>query len=407
MAIPGLGQGFNINPDAGYGRGNDDTYNRANSFPQSDNDFYTSLSFPSELSTMDIRTSEIRDFMEIEILEVIGQGFEEFFSNTLNEDVTAQSIVNDLGNIRTAGGATGDITERFKKSAQETLNKIGIAQLTTDATRLRDQKLDKITKIWIYEPANINYEYGLKYSETDLSTAKRIGDTVSGIINDGKIPGQILKQGMTNLISSVIEGMAKVGGRNGYDIKSIIGNGDLNIKKYIEYKSRAIPTPLLEYLFEGIQRRKFTFAWKLYPKNEQDVYNVFNIIRQLKKHSHPTRMGDYYLKYPNIFKIRHLFLNNYGEISENFYLGRIKPCVLESISVNYTDSNGYIVFDKEFDVTSMETNNEQSTMNFFGKGKAPVGISIQTTFAELELLLSDDFDIRKPGDNNTFGGGGY
>ena len=421
MAIPGSGDTGEsyLNPNSPYGNEYDQTLDRLrNSIIRENVDFYTNLSFPSDLSRVNISTSEIRDFMEIEILKVVGRGFEEFFDTKLERDITAIGLASSFVTSVGAGASSvtrrdktkvtdvADIFDRLKSSVQETLDTVGISQFATDKTRMRDQILNTVTKIWIYEPAALNYDYGLKYSDTDLTTAKRIGDTISSITDTGSIPGQIVKQGLTNLVSTVIEGMAKVGA-NGYDVKSIIGNGDLNMKKYIEYKSRAVPTPLLEYLFEGIHRRKFTFSWKLYPKNELDVYNAFNIIRELKKNSHPTRMGDYYLKYPNLFKIRHLFVNTANEISENYYLGRIKPCVLESLTVNYTDSNGFIVLDKEFDVTSPETNDNQSTNNVFGKGKAPVGISIQANFVELELLLGEDFDIKRPGDSNPFGGGGY
>ena len=421
MPIPG--SGFNgddyINPNANKGPQYDPTLRKANRYGSNGNDFYTKLTFPAELATMDIRSTEIRDFMEIEILKIVGQGFEEFYDNVLPDSVTVSQFTTygkDLTNLNLnpSVGTTADNIEYFsleniKKAASKTMNDTGLGDLVKDNTKLREQKLDKITKIWLYEPALIESSYGLRYNDEDFSAIKKAQALVTDSM-DVKIPGQVIKQGLSNIVSNIIEGMSRVG-------KTISGRellgGDLNVKKYIDYKSRSVPTPLLEYLFEGISRRKFQFTWKLYPKTRDDVYNVYNIIRNRKKNAHPTRLGSFYLKFPNIFKIRHLFLNNQGEISENFYVNRIKPCVLENIKVNYTDSNGYLVFDKEFDLTIIDkmTNGDDLDQsgypNYFGKGKAPIGIQIQLDFAELELLLSEDFDITEPSDNNPFGGGGY
>jgi hypothetical protein len=415
MPIPGAGfnsDGKYVNPNFNDMDYYDPTLSRLDANNQLRSDFYTHLTFPSELSTLDIKYSEIRDFMEIEVLKIIGQKFEHFMDNTGNDNFTKTQILEQLNdsqaqalNLSESQAAGGALDfNNIKNTIEKTSKQIGANQLFTDNTKLRDQTLDKIAKIWLYEPASIQSQYGIKYSDEDLSATKKAFELIP-LASDGKIPGQILKQGITNIVATAVEGAAKVG--KIINAEKALG-GQINVRDYVNYKSRSISTPLMEYLFNGISRRKFSFAWKFYPKNHQDVMNVYQIIRTLKKNAHPSRLGaGFYLKYPNIFKIRHLFYNTEGKIAENVYLNRIKPCVLENITVNYTDSNGYVVFDKEFDMDFFETDNKQSKLYKNGKGKSPIGIQLQLEFAELELLLSEDFEAIEPSETNPYLGGGY
>ena len=411
MSIPGSGYNQDgsqyVNPNINFGEYYDTTLAKLDAKNTDwQGDFYTRLSFPAELATLDIKDSEIRDFMEIEVLQIIGQRFEQFMDDALDQNYTLEQIQAELTATQAVEIPTDGALDwnNIKNTLDKTAKQIGASQLFTDNIKLREQRLDKVAKIWLYEPANLQSTYGLKYSDEDLSTAKKAFELIPQS-KDGKIPGQILKQGIANIVATAIEGVAKVG--KTISAEKVLG-GPINTRNYINYKSRSVPTPLMEYLFGGISRRKFSFTWKFYPKNQQDIMNVYQIIRTLKKNAHPRRMGaGFYLKYPNIFKIRHLFFDKNNKIVENVYLNRIKPCVLENITVNYTDSNGYVVFDNEIDIDFYETDNQMSKLFKNGKGKAPIGIQLQLDFAELELLLAEDFDAIEPSETNPYLGGGY
>lgn len=393
-AIPGLSS--SNNPD--YGSNFSPNYDKTLSLAYGNSREGAGIfSFPVELKKMNYKTAEIRDFMEIEILEVIGQGFESAYNNALTTGDSstlnnASLAENFLGN--NSGGITG---------FAELLTNSPLAQILVDKTKLRDRKLKRIAKIWIYEPNQQDANYSLKYSEDDLGPQKKLIETISSSIEGKSIPGSIIKQATTTLISDVIKNATN---SKGINLSNLVG-GEINLQKYINFKSRSIPTPLLEYTFEGINRRKFIFSWQLYAKSIDEVKEIYHILRLLKKNSHPTRMAndDYYIKYPNIFKIRHLFLNNQDQISENLYLNRIKPCALDNISINYTDSGGFLVFDRQINIDDLDSNGNITTLQN-ALGKAPIGMEITLQFTELELLLGEDFDIDQT-QTNPYQGGGY
>lgn len=373
------------------------------------------VSFPEDLFSnvggkQIANQSEVKNFMEIEIHEVLGQRFD---TGEITLQGTWESVASDpieltkildlslLGPWSThAFGASGSSDafnklkdaikignlDAYQNTSDADVSKLilNLKQLSTDTTTLKNRKTNKLVKIWLYEPGQLNTEYNLKYTETDLSPTKRLFGAISSTINDNSIPGSLAKQVLTNEIGDIIKNATQLSG-----INNAVG-GDIDFKNYFNSQTRTVPTPLLEYLFESIGRRKFNFTWKLYPRSPKEAANIYEIIYLLKKNAHPALLNNndsYYLKYPNIFKIRHKYMDTMGNVNENLYLNRIKPCALESIKVNYTDSNGFIVFDQPINLPSF--NNAAQSL---GYSNAPIGISIDLQFAELELLLSDDFD---------------
>jgi len=400
-SIPGINP--NGNPD--YGSNSSIEYDKTLALANQGTDKGNGLfSFPIDLKRMNFKTAEIRDFMEIEILEVIGQGFESAYDKI---DVSANDIISaDILSQNTAVPSTlQDFlgNDPSKNDFKTYISSSPFSEVFKDTTKLRDRQTKRVAKLWMYEPDQINSDYSLKYADEDLGPTKKIAETISDAVSGKSIPSGIIKQAGTSLISDLVKNVTNFGGS--LSVGRLFG-GEIDLQKYINFKSRSIPSPLLEYSFEGIQRRKFTFSWKMYAKSKDEVMESFHIIRLLKKNAYPTRLGnEYYIKYPNIFKIRHLFLNNQDQISENLFLNRIKPCALERISVNYTDSNGFLVFDKQLNIENIDSSGNVAKLQN-AIGKAPIGIEITLEFTELELLLGDDFDL-DPTQTNPYQGGGY
>lgn len=366
--------------------------------------------FPSELKTMDYATAEIRDFMEIDILEVLGEGFEETFNKLLPGDISFDPRPGVTGNvydraIDTASGvlpgSTDDFNKFFVDPKKSLIDQTFTGQLLKDNTKLREKEVARVSKIWLYEPNQQTTNYGIKYTEEDLGSSKKVAEVLTSVIDKGSVPGAIVKQAGVNVVSDIIKNITAA--NKSLSLDNIFG-GEINLSKYINFKSRSIPTPLLEYTFEGIERRKFSFSWKLYPKSKEEALTVFHIIKTLKKNAHPSKLDNspFYIKYPNIFKIRHLFINGQGQITENLYLNRMKPCVLDKITVNYTDSNGFLVFDQQMALF----NDPDKEADIAAFAKAPIGIELSLDFTELELLFGEDFDINAS-ERNPYQGGGY
>lgn len=122
--------------------------------------------------------------------------------------------------------------------------------------------------------------------------------------------------------------------------------------------------PKKEQLFKGVDFRTWTFEYQFFPRSQQEMENVQNIIYLFKLHMHPEYKdaNNFLYIYPSEFDIIH-----YNGINENLNLPRHTSCVLTELVVNYTP---------------------QSQFNSFEYG-APTQINIQMTFKELSQMSKE------------------
>lgn len=150
-----------------------------------------------------------------------------------------------------------------------------------------------------------------------------------------------------------------------------------------------ILNPNLELLFNGPTLRTFRFSFKFNPRSEEESKEIKGIIRCLKRNSAPKVQGasieNTFLKTPSVFELTY----KQGTAPHSF-LNRFKQCFLESVSVNYTGSNGYATYDDG----------------------TPVSMIMNLTFKEIEPIYDIDYNSYSgpyaPGqDPATPGGVGY
>jgi hypothetical protein len=126
----------------------------------------------------------------------------------------------------------------------------------------------------------------------------------------------------------------------------------------------------LEVMFTGIGHRKFSYTWKIAPKNAGESEAAFEIIQKFKEHMAPEKggvgMGRYYTV-PSEFDIFYMFR---GE--ENQWLHKISSCVLINLDVNYTP-NQYQTFRPQKN----------------RKGAPPVEMDLKLDFMETQLITRD------------------
>jgi len=139
--------------------------------------------------------------------------------------------------------------------------------------------------------------------------------------------------------------------------------------------------PRIEKIFQQKDIRNFSFSWDLYPRNEEEVKNIKNIIETFRYHSHPSRSrgGDsgldaqIMLRVPAEFTIKFLSSSVGSEGSafvENEYIPKISRCVLNSISVDYTPNGVF------------------STL----KDNSPSGYTLTLSFSEVAQLTREDVE---------------
>lgn len=85
--------------------------------------------------------------------------------------------------------------------------------------------------------------------------------------------------------------------------------------------------PMLWMMFKNPEFKTFQFSWQFTPANEQESYDIVNIINYIKRESLPLNRGLVY-EYPSIALIK--FFPN------NFFTIRMKPCAILNVNVDYT-----------------------------------------------------------------------
>jgi hypothetical protein len=129
---------------------------------------------------------------------------------------------------------------------------------------------------------------------------------------------------------------------------------------------------LKSVLLQSPELKRHQFIWKLGAKTQQESITIRNICNQFKIGAAPPLRGGMILIYPYIWDI-------YFEPNYNYMYG-FKPCVIESIDVDYAG------------------NGAQPALFWNG---APESVTLTVNFLELEFWVREDYQTWDAG-NNAF-----
>ena len=217
--------------------------------------------------------------------------------------------------------------------------------------------------IAMYMPASVQVTYGADYTDTDIGGIT--GDALDAYNKfvEGNYKGaseaifripEGAKDSLSNVLLSSVGALPGMGGA----------------KEVSEMQSGEIITDRLELAFKGIQKRSFSYTFKMIPKNEREADEIRKIVFAFKANMLPEfvagRSGRR-LVVPNTFDIQYQYMG-----VSNEYLHHISTCVLENMSVTY-GGDRY----KTFNASSK------------GDGAPPVETSITLQFKELELITRE------------------
>lgn len=133
----------------------------------------------------------------------------------------------------------------------------------------------------------------------------------------------------------------------------------------------AVPNPHLQAIFGGVQMRTHSFQWTFSPRNASESRQLQQIIYELKKYSLPafSNLGTAALQYPPLVDIE---LHPWKKKNEDLIV--FKPCLIQSLSVNYSP---------------------QGLPSFFKGTKQPTFIQISIDFMETEIQTAYDYGTKK------------
>jgi hypothetical protein len=132
----------------------------------------------------------------------------------------------------------------------------------------------------------------------------------------------------------------------------------------------SVINPNMELLFNGPSLRPFTFSFKMSARSSTEAKQIIGILNFFKRGMSPIKSeSNLFLKTPNTFRIQYIHRPK-GENYDHPYIGRIKECALQSVTVNYTPEGQYATF----------------------HDGVLVSYEIQMQFQELEPVFNSDYE---------------
>lgn len=202
----------------------------------------------------------------------------------------------------------------------------------------RDPVYDQMVSIYLPMCTRINNEDTFGYTDMDMKIpagALKVLSNLNASQSFQQFSAGFMdaaKQGAAGYITSALSNTAFAG-----VVPSLTG---------------LVLNPRIEKMFQQKDLRQFTFSWDFYPRSEDEVRSVKDIIDTFRYHSHPsrTRSGDInnqelsddpqiMLRVPAEFTVTFLSSQNNENGSsyvENEYIPKISRFVITSISVDYT-----------------------------------------------------------------------
>lgn len=218
------------------------------------------------------------------------------------------------------------------------------------------------SSIAMYMPATLNVTQSSRYGEVEMGAmttgVANVAAGISGGAGVGKTVGNIVNEVKTQG-SDFVEGA----------VKTAANTVSQGAKGAMELASGVVMNNRLETIFEGIDKRNFSYSFKMMPKSEAEAENVDQIVRMFRFYMSPSFEGGLQSRHmivPATFDIT--YMTNNGRVNE--YLNRVSTCVLKSANVTYGGERVQFFRPNE-------------------KGAPPVETNIELQFQEIDLITRE------------------
>src|SRR6056300_496566 len=229
--------------------------------------------------------------------------------------------------------------------------------------------------IALYLPPGVKVSYGMTYDvePTDLS------GQLLGTIGEAKSATGAFEKAKT-LGMGVIGGAATELGKA---VGDLFGNASIGDPVKLGSKALGIAiNPHEEQFFNKPNFRSFNYTFTFFPKSEDEMEMVHNIIWLFKYHMHPgydaSSLGGRVFKVPSEFEIMYYYKNN-----RNDFLNKIARCVLETMDVTYGPEGKFSSFNEYI----MNTGIGETI-----KGAPPVQTNMSLKFNEATFITKSDIE---------------
>ena len=293
---------------------------------------------------------KVVDSVTGKIFEKTTDPSEAYMSYFFKPDGTSTEAASKIINNRLA---TGDINNGIVNTRQNKEQTISIERRPT-------RRLDSV--ITMFMPADVKVSYKANYTDTSIGSLTQAASQIIGeYVNQGSVSGDTIQKNAGDVFKAVgIDGIINL-------LSNVPSLG--GAREALEMGMGAIVADRMEMAFKGIDKRKFSYTFKMLPRSEKEANEVKRIIDMFKFHMLPEMLDrntrGRLMSYPSTFDIKYMYMGN-----DNTYLNKVSECYLESMDVDYGGDR-------------------YKTHEGNANGAPPIETTITLQFGEIELITRE------------------
>ena len=282
-----------------------------------------------------------------------------------------QNAVNDALGALEAGSGSGGL--RFPDDLSDNYITFTVNNRNRE-TKPQDVKSAAGAMVALPIPSNLSTGYGAQY---DTGTGiGLLGQRARELTQQGDVQSVAEYAKSDQLGDDIVAQAAAIGLQASPEVLAILGGGvsgplGIGVGAALGGLARGAAVgagiavnPHLAVIFDGVNFRSHSFQYKFSPRSSNESSNVREIIKVFKKHMLPTLSdGKAFFEYPDEFKIK------FNSKNEKF-LFKIGTSVLTDFQINYNPDGG----------------------SYFHHNGAPVSVSLQLSFTEIDILTQDKIE---------------
>jgi hypothetical protein len=283
-----------------------------------------------------------------------------------------ESIQQDFGNSKEARLGATEISKdpdflgnRFNKQLSGGALGAVNSFLAMAGLQQRDPQYDQMVSIYLPVCTRINGEDAFSYTDANMAIATGAAAAFNSLFSSASLGDKLIEGAKQAAV------VAATNSANGTPYAGVV-----------PAVTGLVLNPRIEKMFSQKEIRNFSFSWELYPRNQDEVNTIKNIIDTFRYHSHPSRTSEggneldpqIMLRVPAEFTIKFLSASGTrGEngFVENDYIPKISRCVLTGIGVDYTPNGVF------------------STL----PDNSPTGYVLTLSFSEIAQLTRQDVEV--------------
>lgn len=287
------------------------------------------------------------------------------------EGKSKMNVSEDSTEFGDGGAAADDLGgpdqgERARGQADKLLNAAQTGGRGPGSLQLSSRAANKSGPyIALYMPPSVQEAYSLRYNDTEISAMANIVHAAYQSFKDT----QTIEDGFSALTNGnpALEGLRTLINQKTIGILDGISKGGAAA---VGIERGVVFTPKMELMFEGVNRRAFSYSFIMMPTSHEEAQEINKIIHNFKINSAPDYNDGLGMEMtiPNRWQIEYYSsgAGSDGTPSQNGYLTSIGECFLENISVVY-GGDKYIAHEPD------------------AKGSPPSRIQMTLSFRELEI----------------------